>query len=726
MKTKILLWISFLTFSISQNLSAQITIIDDQKYDTQSQMLFANESFESGEPFAEALGYNLDNLDPMILNVPDSLAYTLGIENYEYSRYNLGTLTGRSGMGLHMMWSPVVVANASMQNASFDGSMTGGTPNGFKEDDMLVKMMMHFAQITHHTPPMHAFPQFADFIEGINTLPHAASANFQTDWATLRWDRSQMTKVLNLGAMGQSMSKQYLWAQDMLSAFHDGNDNPIEADGTNSPDLPGSPNFDPNNDIYYGGDGLDGFIGNMLTAVSINKTKFVISHLAFNGTQLGNVDPATYNPASGIIFFPHKVEVTESSTTTGLPPRASAFNVIDASSHLFDQVSFLTATLGFVNMMNPGNSSDAAHLAYHEVFDGDPFPAPMSVTGNPAPFDLMKGTSKVIFLNIMAMHYNSSIGSFMDEAHLNGGAVVQGTETSAENMAYLIVALEKMSQEFAGTPLQSAADNALTTQADFIIQHMSDPNGGFYNSFDTNTGVNTAPKSLAANAALIRALFVAYRATNNNTYLSAANNGYQYLINNFYLPQHKVFLSELGNNIATYTPWNVAIVSSVLREARLIGNHVEAAKIYTVFFKKIVNKMQLTEAEQTGETGNDSDGDGIPYIVGTHKPFVLADKLTYDTTVSAISEEDINKFNMLVFPNPTSEIININFNNHFSKADLQIKIFNMIGQEVTEKTKSVSFGQQQLSWPLHLAKGTYILRATINQDVIKTLKLIIF
>ena len=49
-------------------------------------MLLANEINESGEPFAEALGYDLDLLDPMVLNDPDSIYYTLGIENYEYSR----------------------------------------------------------------------------------------------------------------------------------------------------------------------------------------------------------------------------------------------------------------------------------------------------------------------------------------------------------------------------------------------------------------------------------------------------------------------------------------------------------------------------------------------------------------------------------------------------------------------------------------------------------------
>ncbi len=724
MKTKVFLVLTLLFIGSMWQTRAQVNMQDDATYDTTSQMLLANEMFESGEPFAEALGYNLDNLDPMVLNVPDSLAYTLGIENYEYSRYNLGTLTGRSGMGLHMMWSPVVTAKAAMEPASFDGSMTGGTANGYKEDDEFMKMMMHFGMITGHTPPMNGFPQFADFYSGVNTLPQPVASDFQTNWASLHWDRSQMDKTLNLGAMGQSMSKQYLWAQDMLSAFHDANDNGIEADGTNSPDLPGSPDFDPNNNIFYGGDGLDGFIGTMLTAVAINKTKFVIGNLAYDGTSLGAINPATYDPTNGIKFFPHKIAITEAPTTTGLPPRVDSFTVTDTSSDLFDQVSFLTATLGFTDMMNPSNSSDAAHLAYHEVFDGDPFPAPMSVTGNPGPFDLMKGTSKVLLMNLMAMHFDSSAGTFVDVANYDGTTLTKGTTITAENAAYTIVALEKASMVFMGTPLQTAADNALTAQANFILQHFVHVNGGFNGNYDVNLGVGNGNIGLAANAALTRALYIAYRHTNNTAYLTAADNGYNFLINNYYQPSEKVFLTELYNTTATYNPWNIAILSGALREANLIGNHPEAANIYVRFFKTVINKMQLAEAEQTGETGNDSDGDGIPYIVGGNKPFLTAASATFDTTLS-LTDEQIADLNLNVFPNPTTDFVNITIHNTLSNANLKISIYNLTGQEVYHQVRKMETGNQEILLPLHLTKGHYILRATINNDIVKVTKLIV-
>ena len=139
-------------------------------------MLLDNEINESGEPFAEALGYNLDNLDPMILNQPDSVSYTPGIENYEYSRYQLGTVVSRSGIGLHMMWAPVIMQKAAMEPAGFDGSFTGGKANGFNEDDELVKNMMHFAMLANGTPPQHPWPQFAEFRSGNPHLPQAIDA----------------------------------------------------------------------------------------------------------------------------------------------------------------------------------------------------------------------------------------------------------------------------------------------------------------------------------------------------------------------------------------------------------------------------------------------------------------------------------------------------------------------------------------------------------------------
>ncbi len=586
-----------------------------KRFMTADQMLLANEENESGEPFAEFLGYNLDNLDPFVPDAPDAIAYTLGIENYEYSRYQLGTVITRSGLGLHMMWAPVIRKLAANEPPGFDGQFTG-SPNGFNEDDELRKIIMHFSQITGHAPPGNPWPQFAEFISGDPHLPQAVDAdNFAwNDFSTLRWDRRKMKKILNPAAMGQSLMKQYLWAQDMLSAFHDGNDNTIEADGTVSPDYPDKPVFDPDNNVFFGGDALDGFIGMVISAEAINKVTFLVRSLAFDGTRLGMVDPGVYDPDRGLHYFPHRIQVREMSDMPGLPPRAAELKVVDPRSFLFDQVSLLWGTSSFANMMNPADNSDSAHLAYHEVFDGSPFPAAKAQTGKPGPYDLMRGTSRMLFRNLLAMHYDSKRGTFVDISHVERHSIERGKRISTINAAYLIVALEAFIREFEGTPLETMARTAMTSQARFLIAHLGNGQGGYGKHVEAGSRKRIRPQYLIAQAAAIRALYVAHRVTGQDMFRQAADDAYAYLLQHYYIPEKQLFRTRKHADKAIYTPRVVALISGALREAAQEGGHADAPAIYTGFFKQIDRYMQLSEAEPTGERGNDSDHDGIPYV----------------------------------------------------------------------------------------------------------------
>jgi len=588
----------------------EITI---DRFVTADQMLLANEINESGEPFAEALGYNLDDLDPDVAGQPDDTAYVLGIENYEYSRYQLGTIVRNSGLGLHMLWAPLVRKAAAAEPDSYDGSVTG-TPNGFKEDDKLIETLMVFSQLSGETPPGNAWPQFAEFVSGDPRLPQPVDpAVF--DWkdvSSLRWDRTNMEKLLVPAAMGQTLMKQYLWAQDMLSGFHDGNGDGIEADGTVSPDVAGGSTFDTENGVFYGGDARDGFIGMVLTAEAVNKVAFLTNALAYDGTALGAIDLATYDPVAGIRYFPHAVAVTESPVADGLPPQATQLAVTDASSELFDQASLLWGTVSFTNMMNPKDTSDAAHLAYKAVFDGSPFPASASETGMPGPYDLMKGTSKVLFLNIQAMHYDPVAAAYVDEATLDGGDIARGTTVSGVDSAYLMVALEGFVEQFAGTHLEDMARQAVAEQAAFMVAHLSDGSGRYAESA-TLDGERSGIVTVESQAAAVRALYVAARITGDSTFTQAADKAYGVLLSDYYVEEADLFRTEPGVDTATYTPRNFAIIAGALREAALEGGNAEAAGIYTRLFQNVGDRMQLSESAPTGETGGDSDRDGIPF-----------------------------------------------------------------------------------------------------------------
>ncbi len=712
------LTIAFMAIAFQTN--AQVVITDTDHYITKDQMLLANEINESGEPFAETLGYDLDDLDPMVLNQPDSISYTFGIENYEYSRYQLGTVISRSGIGLHMMWAPIIMQMAAMEPDGFDGSFTG-TPNGYNEDDELIKNIMHFAMLSNGMAPQHPWPQYAEFKSGNPHLPQDIDPdNFTHDFATLRWDRSLMDKTLNPAAMGQTLMKQYLWAQDMLGTFHDGDENEVVPDEINTPDYPDSSAFDPNNNIYYGGDNLDGFIGQVLTAEAVNKVKFIITSLAFDGIELGMIDPATYDPDNGIQFFPHGIEVTEGAVAEGLPPIAESFTVTDNSSNLWDQLSFLWGTLNFRNMMDPTNFDDPPHIAYKSVFDGDPFPGPMSETGVPGPFDLMMGASKVIFMNLNAMHFNSAEGTFVDESGLNNGAPTPGSTISAVNAGYALVMMAKFTNEFAGTPLEPMALNMLNAQATFILNNFQDTDGGFMNSVDLNNSRDDSDKTAVAQATIARGLYAAYDKTGNSDYLDRADAAYNFLVDNYYVPQLMAFKTELNNDEATYTPFNFAVIAGALREGSLVGNHDEAAAIYTRFFKKVANSMQLSEGAPTGETGNDSDGDGIPFIPQQpdNLPPVFASEATMDMTVTGIRnyEDLISSESISNYPNPFKESTKLIFDLPES-ANVNIQVYNINGQVVeTVFNGTMDKGQNSVIWsPASTTNnGIYYLRMLVN------------
>ncbi len=700
---------------------AQVVVTSTDRFTTRDQMLLANEINESGEPFAEALGYDLDLLDPMILNLPDSISYTLGIENYEYSRYLLGTVISRSGIGLHMMWAPVITQMAAMEPEEFDGSFTGGTPNGYKEDDVLMKNIMHFGMLANQMAPKNLWPQFADFESGDPHLPQSVAADFQMDFSTLRWDRSLMDKTLNPAAMGQTLVKQYLWAQDMLGGFHDADDEEVIPDGVNSPDSTGSPNFDPDNNIYYGGNAVDGFIGQVLTAEAINKTMFLITSLAYDGTGLGMVDPATYDPAAGIKYFPHRISVTEAPVAEMLPPRVESLEVTDASSDLFDQLSYLWGTLSFMNMMDPSNSSDEAHMAYHAVFDGNPFPAPMAQTGTPGPFDLMMGTSKVIFMNLLAMHFDNTNGTFVNSSGLAEGVPQPGDYTGTLEAGYITMVLARMTEEFAGTPLEQMALDALNAQSLFLVGSLKDPSGGFFNGYTLNQGPDDGEKTVVTQAAAARGLYAAYALTGNNDYLAAADDAYDFLISDYYITDRYAFKTELNNDLATYTPLNFAVVAGALREAALIGGHTEAATIYTRFFKKVANVMQLAEFDPTGETGNDIDGDGIPYL--PEQPDQLAPVFAAEAQLSfqatgLRNTYSRNNFEVVIYPNPVHTQATIEFRVERSSR-VVVEAIDITGKIVqTIVDSQLPEGSFQTSWNVNaLSAGIYYVRILVGSEL---------
>jgi len=296
----------------------------------------------------------------------------------------------------------------------------------------------------------------------------------------------------------------------------------------------------------------------------------------------------------------------------------------------------------------------------------------------------------------------------------------------AVNSGYVLVALDKFIPQFVGTPLETAATNVLNAQANYIIANLKDPNGGYYTMYTIGTGADTSAKKMMSNAAVIRGLYAAYHATNNAMYLTEANDAFNYFITNFYMSSDSVFKTEEGSMSATYTPKNLAILAGVLREANLVGGQTTAKDIYAAVFETIYNKMILTEAGASGETGSDSDGDGIPFIVGGTKPFVYVAEATFDIT-AGVDNVDLGIDNLVLYPNPTQDKVTLNITLN-KKVNINIAVIDIQGRSLYSNTKNNLFqGNQAINIPLtNLDNGIYFVKITVNNKLLTTEKLIKF
>ena len=139
--------------------------------------------------------------------------------------------------------------------------------------------------------------------------------------------------------------------------------------------------------------------------------------------------------------------------------------------------------------------------------------------------------------------------------------------------------------------------------------------------------------------------------------------------------------------------------------------------------------MQLAEFDATGETGNDSDGDGIPYLpeqIDQLAP-VFATEATYNLQVTGINDNpNWNESAYKFYPNPASSQIILNFDLE-KEAQLTIQIFDLVGKNV----QSISAQQTQagkITQYIDLSNikpGIYFLRLSLDDKPLEAQKLII-
>lgn len=517
-------------------------------------------------------------------------------EAYWYSRYYLGNVVMMSGMGLHMVFNP-----------TFQGDLM-----------MMMDKISTASNLTHGSPPMNAWPIFAEFASATPKFAQPLASNTDTDYMTLRWNLDGADTDLYPAVLAQVGLKNIIWSEDFFRVNH------FIANGSETTLAPDTvPNLDASDSgatIALGKGptsstdmNTQGFRGFVLTAEVINKMKLLKGILAVNissGTLDMGLDPMT-NAAD--YYFPHRYTYDINMVIpVGAPmamPKPENYSVVDSSSTLWDQLSLLWMSSRFFGWSSNNDQND--------VFGGNgmgaqPFPGPMSETSMAGPEDLSKGLANTIWMALKSHHWNSTAKSFVDTATYNSGSLTTGTAITTVNAGLTITALEEWSKV---TKNGMGQNVYITDQADFLITNLQSADGGFSTSYDLATGsASTSARTLETQAAAIRGLLSAYQVSNDNKYKTAALNTFDFIENHLWDDNNGVYKSAEDATTYTFDPKSVGVVVGALREILALGDSkTKPLAHYRLlqFFENAVDKSGFQQAE-IAPTGGQDDNDDIP------------------------------------------------------------------------------------------------------------------
>ncbi len=640
---------------------AQVKILD-ASHDPAGTFLAYTEFELSGEPLAEALGLDLDVLDPNAVNKPTAFDYTAGIESYEYSEEAMYALNYQSQMGPHLVNGP--------QHGSGDGIEALNK----RISELAVAVGFPANEIPKNLYPISlpyqsGLPKLSELdsgsargeeIEVINARGRSLTQKTRVnhyfgDYKNMVWDRASFSRKINPAVVGGILLKEVMWSQDFLGGMHEAaTDEELEAD---------SSIMDRSGKYRLGVSAADGFQGMLLTEISLDKMLILQDRLGYDGRQLGAKFTPDYNAKKNPVWFAHQVAVNEEKSN-GVNALGE-LKVIDGRSTLRDTWMLLWPTSEFFAFTDQREKNSAQNPAFMAVFDGEPFASAPEVnrdansqndkSGRDA-FSLSSNLSNLLFQNIDALHFNGKAGTFVD--HYDGGK--QGSQVTSFDAAYAIVALSIFQRARDALPVGYSAGEGgdinlktadgkralslIKAQADFLLKQAVGPEGLVYDSIRIGHKAS-GDQSLATQFAVIRGLIAAGLATESKAYLDAAKKIYLAVEKHRYDADLGTWSDQPGQP-AEYTPWTAAATSGALRKVMLHlanqeGQHEPAlelrhlAKRYVDWFKITVNgALQL--AEPDGDTGEnrledlkvtDSDGDGVLSITGSGYAPVMANRV---------------------------------------------------------------------------------------------------
>lgn len=617
----------WMTAALAEGPTARVTVTDPG-FDTGAAMFAYTEYELAGEPLAEALGLNLDVLDPDQANAPDPFDFSAGIEAYEFSEEAMYALTYQSCLGPHLVNGPV---NEGM----------GGTMESLGERFIALAKSVGFdpAELPLNLCPIsfplaQGNPQFGQPVDtsavatqrleitrhdGTAATIEAITPAYFRDYGTLAWVRPAGETDFTPVAAGGEMLKDVMWAQDFLGGMHDVQSD-VEVD-----DIP-SPDFDRDGVHALGKAAADGINGVILTEVTWDKLLTLRDRFLYDGHALGAKVGPDYD-ASKPVWFPDRIALTMDKKN-GFDALGSAA-VTDAGSSLrasWMMLWPLAELYGFTDQREANGNKNNAFLA---VFDGAPFPAapaanrgtdPTKYVAADDPFSLTETLSNLAFRNLVKLHFDSAAGTLVDD----WAEGKQGRTVTAFDAAYAIVALGIYERALdglpvgyasaaSGKPLDTAAGREalalLKTQADFLLRNLVGADGLVADSFTIGDGA-AQDRSLGTQFAVIRGLSAAFVATGDERYRSAARDIYDAVAAR--MTGRDGLYDPVPGKPFTVTPWTQGAVMGGLHELLQVLANREGetdpaltkqalTAAYTIWFKTVGHGMQL--GEWIGDTG---------------------------------------------------------------------------------------------------------------------------
>jgi hypothetical protein len=132
--------------------------------------------------------------------------------------------------------------------------------------------------------------------------------------------------------------------------------------------------------------------------------------------------------------------------------------------------------------------------------------------------------------------------------------------------------------------------------------------------------------------------------------------------------------------------------------------------------------MLLAEAEVSGETGNDSDGDEIPYVAGGQVATVFAAEAEYNFTITSVKNKFEQSANLSIYPNPVSDQATISFN-YKDFTSFSVSVMNIAGQKVqsmdSNRNRNIIWNTRELN------NGIYFVRLESNGIPVAVKKVIV-